>query len=82
MACKSTESVCSHSTPRLFGDMTAGKSFFVTPSDSVALIAASAAEAIPYFKGGLKVLHSNHTASGHLQGSSEGSRRLTQLLTL
>ena len=32
----------------------AGKKFFVTPSDSVALIAASAAEAIPYFKGGLK----------------------------
>ncbi len=26
----------------------------MTPSDSVALIAASAAEAIPYFKGGLK----------------------------
>ena len=26
----------------------------MTPSDSVAVIAASAAEAIPYFKGGLK----------------------------
>ena len=38
------------------GDTDAGKSFFVTPSDSVALLAASAAEAIPYFKGGLKVL--------------------------
>jgi hypothetical protein len=37
------------------GDTDAGKSFFVTPSDSVALLAASAAEAIPYFKGGLKV---------------------------
>jgi phosphoglucomutase len=35
-------------------NMILGKSFFVTPSDSVALLAASAAEAIPYFKGGLK----------------------------
>jgi phosphoglucomutase len=35
-------------------NMILGKAFFVTPSDSVALIAASAAEAIPYFKGGLK----------------------------
>jgi hypothetical protein len=42
------------------GDTDAGKSFFVTPSDSVALLAASAADAIPYFKGGLKVsVHSN-----------------------
>ena len=32
----------------------AGKKFFVTPSDSVALIAASAAESIPYFKGKIK----------------------------
>ncbi len=30
--------------------------FFVTPSDSVALIAAHAVSAIPYFKGGLKGL--------------------------
>ena len=28
----------------------------MTPSDSVALLAASAAEAIPYFKRGLKVI--------------------------
>lgn len=28
--------------------------FFVTPSDSVAIIAANAVEAIPYFSGGLK----------------------------
>lgn len=32
----------------------AGNKFFVTPSDSVALIAAAAVEAIPYFKAGLK----------------------------
>ena len=35
--------------------MVLGSSFFVTPSDSVAIIAANAQEAIPYFKGGLKV---------------------------
>jgi len=28
--------------------------FFVTPSDSVAIIAANAVGAIPYFNGGLK----------------------------
>lgn len=38
----------------------AGKGFFVTPSDSVALIASSAAEAIPYFKGGLKAKIAEH----------------------
>ncbi len=33
----------------------AGQKFFVTPSDSVAIIAAHAAEAIPYFRrGGVK----------------------------
>jgi len=35
-------------------NMVLGSSFFVTPSDSVAIIAANAQEAIPYFKGGLK----------------------------
>ena len=34
--------------------MILGKKFFVTPSDSVAIIAANAPEAIPYFKKGLK----------------------------
>jgi len=34
--------------------MILGKKFFVNPSDSVALIAANAIHAIPYFKGGLK----------------------------
>ncbi len=35
-------------------NMVLGSSFFMTPSDSVAIIAANAQEAIPYFKGGLK----------------------------
>ena len=35
-------------------NMILGKKFFVTPSDSVAILAANAAESIPYFKGGLK----------------------------
>ncbi|KAG6579259.1 Phosphoglucomutase, cytoplasmic, partial [Cucurbita argyrosperma subsp. sororia] len=35
-------------------NMVLGKRFFVTPSDSVAIIAANAVEAIPYFSGGLK----------------------------
>lgn len=36
-------------------NMILGKEFFVTPSDSVAVIAANAEEAIPYFKNGPKV---------------------------
>ncbi|KAK9689384.1 hypothetical protein RND81_09G056200 [Saponaria officinalis] len=35
-------------------NMILGKRFFVTPSDSVAIIAANAVETIPYFSGGLK----------------------------
>ncbi|KAK4743009.1 hypothetical protein SAY87_001010 [Trapa incisa] len=35
-------------------NMILGKRFFVTPSDSVAIIAANAVDAIPYFSGGLK----------------------------
>jgi phosphoglucomutase len=35
-------------------NMILGKKFFVTPSDSVAIIAANAVGAIPYFSGGLK----------------------------
>ena len=34
--------------------MILGNNFFVTPSDSVAIIAANAQECIPYFKSGLK----------------------------
>ena len=36
-------------------NMILGNKFFVSPSDSVAMIAANAQAAIPYFKGGLKV---------------------------
>ncbi|GAB2232142.1 hypothetical protein Drorol1_Dr00011165 [Drosera rotundifolia] len=35
-------------------NMILGKRFFVTPSDSVAIIAANAVGAVPYFSGGLK----------------------------
>ena len=35
-------------------NMILGNNFFVTPSDSVAVIAANAQECIPYFKDGLK----------------------------
>lgn len=35
-------------------NMVLGKRFFVTPSDSVAIIAANAVGAIPYFSGGLR----------------------------
>jgi phosphoglucomutase len=37
-------------------NMILGRTFFVTPSDSVAMIAANAQEAIPYFKNGIKGL--------------------------
>lgn len=36
-------------------NMILGKRFFVTPSDSVAIIAANAQDAIPYFLAGPKV---------------------------
>jgi phosphoglucomutase len=36
-------------------NMVLGSGFFVSPSDSVAMIAANAQDAIPYFRGGLKV---------------------------
>ena len=35
-------------------NMILGARFFVTPSDSVAIIAAYAKEAVPYFRSGLK----------------------------
>ncbi|ONK61372.1 uncharacterized protein A4U43_C08F29210 [Asparagus officinalis] len=53
----------SHNEPPEFGaaadgdadrNMILGKRFFVTPSDSVAIIAANAVESIPYFSSGLK----------------------------
>lgn len=38
--------------------MILGKGFFITPSDSVAIIAANAQQSIPYFRSGPKVLFS------------------------
>lgn len=47
-------------------NMVLGNNFFVTPSDSVAIIAANAADAIPYFKGGLKGVARSMPTSGAL----------------
>lgn len=47
-------------------NMILGDHFFVTPSDSVALIAANAQESIPYFKTGLKGLARSMPTSGAL----------------
>ncbi|KAE9618262.1 Phosphoglucomutase [Lupinus albus] len=47
-------------------NMILGRSFFVTPSDSVALIAANASETIPYFKTGVKGLARSMPTSGAL----------------
>jgi len=48
-------------------NMVLGNKFFVSPSDSVAMIAANAQAAIPYFKGGLKV---GAEAGAHGNGAS------------
>lgn len=47
-------------------NMILGKGFFVTPSDSVALIAAKASEAIPYFAKGLKGVARSMPTAGAL----------------
>ncbi|KZV38401.1 phosphoglucomutase, chloroplastic-like [Dorcoceras hygrometricum] len=47
-------------------NMILGKGFFVTPSDSVAVIAANAQETIPYFKSGPKGLARSMPTSGAL----------------
>ncbi|KAK1304620.1 hypothetical protein QJS10_CPB11g00755 [Acorus calamus] len=47
-------------------NMILGRGFFVTPSDSVAIIAANAQDAIPYFQGGLKGLARSMPTSGAL----------------
>ncbi|XP_010536505.1 PREDICTED: phosphoglucomutase, chloroplastic [Tarenaya hassleriana] len=47
-------------------NMILGKNFFVTPSDSVAIIAANAQEAIPYFRDGPKGLARSMPTSGAL----------------
>ncbi|BDA44970.1 Phosphoglucomutase, chloroplastic [Coccomyxa sp. Obi] len=45
-------------------NMILGKKFFITPSDSVAMIAANAQECIPYFKSGLKGVARSMPTSG------------------
>ncbi|RAL50909.1 unnamed protein product [Cuscuta campestris] len=52
-------------------NMILGRGFFVTPSDSVAVIAANAKEAIPYFKSGLKGLARSMPTSGALDRVAE-----------
>ncbi|CAL9155326.1 unnamed protein product [Musa hybrid cultivar] len=47
-------------------NMILGRGFFITPSDSVAIIAANAEEAIPYFKDGAKGLARSMPTSGAL----------------
>ncbi|KAK6117558.1 hypothetical protein DH2020_048686 [Rehmannia glutinosa] len=47
-------------------NMILGRGFFVTPSDSVAIIAANAQETIPYFKAGPKGLARSMPTSGAL----------------
>ncbi|XP_058751675.1 phosphoglucomutase, chloroplastic-like [Vicia villosa] len=52
-------------------NMILGTSFFVTPSDSVAVIAANAKEAIPYFKDSVKGLARSMPTSGALDRVAE-----------
>ncbi|KAH1191079.1 Phosphoglucomutase, chloroplastic [Glycine soja] len=52
-------------------NMILGRSFFVTPSDSVAVIAANAREAVPYFKNGVKGLARSMPTSGALDRVAE-----------
>lgn len=52
-------------------NMILGRSFFVTPSDSVAIIAANAQEAIPYFRDGIKGLARSMPTSGALDRVAE-----------
>ncbi|CAH2070313.1 unnamed protein product [Thlaspi arvense] len=52
-------------------NMVLGNKFFVTPSDSVAIIAANAQEAIPYFRAGPKGLARSMPTSGALDRVAE-----------
>lgn len=53
-------------------NMVLGNHFFVNPSDSVAVIAANAAECIPYFKDGLKGVARSMPTSGALDRVAAG----------
>lgn len=52
-------------------NMILGRQFFITPSDSVAIIAANAQTAIPYFKNGPKGLARSMPTSGALDRVAE-----------
>ncbi|PON69954.1 Alpha-D-phosphohexomutase superfamily [Parasponia andersonii] len=52
-------------------NMILGKGFFITPSDSVAIIAANAQKAIPYFQSGPKGLARSMPTSGALDRVAE-----------
>lgn len=52
-------------------NMILGRGFFVTPSDSVAIIAANAQESIPYFQSGPKGLARSMPTSGALDRVAE-----------
>lgn len=52
-------------------NMVLGRGFFVTPSDSVAVLAANAAECIPYFRDGLKGVARSMPTSGALDRVAE-----------
>ena len=52
-------------------NMILGKGFFVSPSDSVAMIAANAQECIPYFKDGLKGVARSMPTGGALDKVAE-----------
>mmetsp|Transcript_21268 Transcript_21268/g.51961 ORF Transcript_21268/g.51961 Transcript_21268/m.51961 type:complete len:400 (+) Transcript_21268:58-1257(+) len=52
-------------------NMILGKGFFVTPSDSVAVIASLASASIPYFKSGLKGVSRSMPTSGALDRVAE-----------
>lgn len=53
-------------------NMILGKGFFVTPSDSVAVIASKAVEAIPYFSKGLKGVARSMPTAGALDHVARG----------
>ena len=57
-------------------NMILGSKFFVTPSDSVAIIAAHAQEAIPYFKSGLSGVARSMPTSAALDRSALASSPL------
>jgi len=52
-------------------NMIMGKDFFVTPSDSVAIIAAHAASSIPFYQDGLKAVSRSMPTSGALDRVSQ-----------